>query len=374
MNFSRYLRQLSFILLSSLVLTGCATFPFLSTSPQERNTRPVPILVPYKDYRGVAHVHSRYSHDSKGRFDAIVRSARKANADFVWVTDHNTVQGIQEKMDGFYGDTLVLVGAEWSTRSGHLLSVGTERDFNRHQETAQLLTDIESSGGMSFIAHGESARKAWDDWTLAPVQGLEIYNLAADIYDDGKLGVGMRGLVLPPKPFFKSVIDRPDKELARWDELLARGRYVGIGSVDAHQKVRVLGLALDSYKGMFKVVQTHVWASNLSKGAVLEALQKGHVYVGFDVVKPIRNFLFAAQGGGLTYIMGDQVELSEDLVLRVFLPDDAHIKLLHNGNLVAEEKDSSLLFEVKNTGVYRVEVYRGRRLWILSNPIYVVPA
>lgn len=352
-------------------LSGCATFASLDL-PQRMPAfadPPVPML--YRDLRGAVHVHSRYSHDSKGTFDDIVRAARKARLDFVVVTDHNTLQGLREKMDGFYGNTLVLIGTEISTGAGHLLALGISEDPDRNQDPSEILRRIAAEGGLSFIAHGEDKKKRWADWSVAPLTGMEIYSLSSDVRADGYLAVGLGAIALPPRLFFRSVFDKPEALLRRWDELLRERRLVGLGSLDAHAKVRLLGRPIDDYSTMFRVVQTHVWASEPSKGAVLEALKQGHVYVGFDLVAPIRNFLLWAESPEGVALMGDEVKFEKDLKLKVFVPRSGDIRLIKDGTLVEKKKGKFMETSVTSAGVFRVEVYRRRKLWILSNPLYV---
>lgn len=324
-----------------------------------------------RDYSGVFHVHSRYSHDSKGRFDEIARAAQKAGVEFVVVTDHNTLEGLRQKMQGFYGPTLVIIGNEVSTAAGHVCVLGLEEEIDSTLPPSEFLKEVARRGGLSFIAHGESVRTPWADWSAGPVTGLEVYNLAADIYHERMMWVGPKVLFLAPRLFYRSVLDLPGRFLVRWDDLLGERKIVGVGAVDAHQKVRVLGRPLDRYTTMFRTVQTHVWTSDLSEKAVLDALQKGHAYVSFDIVTPVKNFLFLAEGGGKQAIMGDEIDADPDLRLRVFLPRTGRIQIWKDGRLWVEKKSDALTAPAREPGIYRVEVYRRKRLWIISNPIYV---
>ncbi len=365
------LRRIAASFFLFLSLAGCATMEILDLPSRRPAPRELPFEFSLQDYSGIFHVHSRYSHDSKGRFDEIVSAARKAGADFVIVTDHNTLQGLRDKMDGFYDRTLVIVGEELSTKAGHLSVLGVDKEFDLNREPSDILKETKELGGLSFVAHGESRRKPWSDWTAAPITGIEVYNLANDVYEDGKFWATLKVLGLTPKYFFKSVLERPGAYLRRWDALLKHGTVVGIGAVDAHQKVRIFGRPLDSYDTMFKVVQTHVWAEELSEKAILEALGKGHVYIGFDLVKPARNFLFWAEKDKQKWMMGDTLEYDASLKLKIWLPGQAGIRLLKNGNPVYRAKADFAEITPDGPGVYRVEVYHKKKLWILSNPIYL---
>lgn len=73
--------------------------------------------------------------------------------------------------------------------------------------------------------------------------------------------------------------------------------------------------------------------------------------------------------------MGEVLPLQETVELRVSAPGPARLRLLRNGQVVAQAVESRLVSISHVPGVYRVEAYRrhaGReRGWIFSNPIYV---
>ena len=49
----------------------------------------------------------------------------------------------------------------------------------------------------------------------------------------------------------------------------------------------------------------------------------------------------------------------------------ADIRLIHNGEIIAQNTGTVLEYKNQATGYYRVEAYREGELWIASNPIYV---
>lgn len=357
-----------------LIMSGCAALPFGSpprptTTVSPKTGRPV---IPYNDYAGVVHVHTSYSHHSTGSFEEVAEAARKTETDFVIITDHDNLRGLSEKKERMYGDVLMLVGTEVSTPAGHLAVLGVQNEINQAQETGEILKEVRKAGASGFICHADWATNPWTDWTLVPyVRGMEIYNLPAAMVENGIFMVGLKALILSPYHFMRSFLKRPDVALARWDEILAKRRFVGIGSVDAHQRYRVFGKPIDGYEAMFKVVQTHALARDLSKQAIFDAFHQGHVYVAFDLVEPVRDFLFMAETRKKTVIMGDEINDSEDLQIRVFLPAEADIRILKDGKFWKTVRGDSWSGKGAGPGVYRVEVYFDDKPWIFSNPIYV---
>ena len=73
--------------------------------------------------------------------------------------------------------------------------------------------------------------------------------------------------------------------------------------------------------------------------------------------------------------MGEELHLEGRAVLQARLPAPARIRLLRDGEVLAQARGSRLDWIGQRPGAYRLEAtrrYAGRwRTWILSNPIYV---
>src|SRR5690606_29514825 len=50
--------------------------------------QPTSITTPWTEYRGCLHSHSLLSHDSEVSFDHILESAKTADINFIFMTDH----------------------------------------------------------------------------------------------------------------------------------------------------------------------------------------------------------------------------------------------------------------------------------------------
>ena len=357
-----------------LFFSGCAAMPFFGL-PAAKEVYPVPgFPTPYHDYKGILHVHSHYSSSATGSFEEIADAAREAGANFVVMTDHNTLAPLRDKKEGLYGSVLVLVGTEVTdNEGGHIELLGVDQDTDLKKSSNEILDEVGKQEGAAFVCHADFPRSPWTDRPLTSrLTGMEIYNLGVMIMEQNLFWTGMKSVFYPRKYFIRSLLKRPDGLLAEWDKILEKQNFVGVAGADAHARFRVLGMPVDSYSMMFKIVQTHVLARDFSEGSLVEAFRKGHSYVGFDAVKPVGNFLFMADTSKKRAVMGDRIKYRDDLKLRVFLPEEAEIRVLKDGKLwmSATGKDWSATAEGK--GVYRVEVYDKGKLWILSNPIYVV--
>jgi hypothetical protein len=86
-------RSLVLLPLLAMTLTGCTLpshFQAMRSEIAALRVEPdPPILDGLRRYRGVIHVHSHLSHDSRGDDDEILRAAAAAGVDFLLMTDHN---------------------------------------------------------------------------------------------------------------------------------------------------------------------------------------------------------------------------------------------------------------------------------------------
>ena len=97
--------------------------------------------------------------------------------------------------------------------------------------------------------------------------------------------------------------------------------------------------------------------------------------VAFDGIADATGFDFSATRGEVPHAMGAQIPLADELRLRARAPLAGHWKLICSGELLAEGDGADFDRKIDQPGVYRVEwwldVAGQRRIWILSNPIYV---
>lgn len=361
------------VLLIIILTAGCGTITALNR-PISRSDVIPHIEDGYKDYRGVIHVHSIYS-DGTGTYSEIAQAANKSGLDFLIITDHNTLQALDDNKEGWYGRTLILVGEEASLPEGHLLSLNVNR-LIRGKTTQQTLDMISKAGGLSFIAHPYYSKAPWKDWAVSNFHGMEIYNLKEDVLSKDRLSLFLRFAFLPPDVVWRSLIERPDEALRKWDELTQKRKVVGIAGNDAHASVRILGMTFDPYEQFFRVVNTHILlpeGATLDRSSIYKALKNGHIYSVFHIFCEAKNFTFMATDGQEILIMGDEMNFSPGWKFFISAPNrKAKIKLIRNGELIKEGPEF-LEHEITEEGVYRVEVYLKDRPWIFSNPIYIRP-
>jgi hypothetical protein len=207
-------------------------------------------------YRGDLHTHTVHSDGARTPAE-LAAAARAAGLDFVASTEHNTASA-SLGWGGHAGpDLLMIDGQEVTTRDGHWLALGLApgavADWRYRAADGALdrvLAELHGRGGLAVAAH-----------PCHPLPGCTW-----------RFGYrGMDAVEVWNGPW------TPDDEaaLARWDRLLATGRYLpAVGGSDAHGHEDRVGHP-----------RTVVLADGLDRRAVLGGLAAGRCWMaGSDAV------------------------------------------------------------------------------------------
>ena len=350
------------------------------------------------EYRCNLHVHSAFSHDSRGKIESIVAAAKRAGTDALLFTEHPAAHYdfVTDGHTGLVDGVLLVPGAE---TKGMLV-------YPRRTVPEERM-----------------------DWNLDSLTGSEIYNTHADAKEETRLYAMMKNplwlvqvkkvLDAYPQESLAAIFDPPSDYLKRFDELCAVYPHTGVSGNDAHEnvglritllegdKVRmtdaldeeltvldravvaaftpipadaqpgdlVFKLQLDPYEQSLRHVGTHVLATELSRDAIQEGLVKGRAFVAFDWIADARGFDFQAEDGNGRHEMGSHVALSDSPVLRGRAPLPGHWKVFNRGELVHEADGATFEWAPAAPGNHRVELWldvADRPLpWVLANPIYI---
>ena len=329
------------------------------------------------DLTCVVHLHSTYS-DGSGTVPQIARAAQRAGIDVVLLTDHDTLEAKRRGEERWYDTVLVLVGEEVTpTDRDHFLAFGIDTEINRYLSGPEICKAVSAAGGFGFAAHPFSRgferfkRPGIPFGEPECLDGIELWSF---LNDTGERVRGFRDLarmILTPQRAIGGPV--PDN-LRRWDRLCQARRVVAIGGIDAHQfGIRIAGhvpIRLMGYKRAFKQLHTHVLVDEpLShelehdRALVYGALREGRCYIANDEVAGARGFSFSH--------MGEEMPFEAGIELHASTPQPAHIRLLRDGETVAESHSSELDHSIELPGVYRVEVSLRGRPWVFSNPAYI---
>ena len=349
------------------------------------------------EYTGNIHMHTPYSDGTKWHAD-IAQDAIRAGLDFIVVTDHNLwVSGVEGYYENDHGRVLLLVGEEVhnqrrNPQASHFLALGADKELAPFShDTQRLIKETNRAGGCGFLAHPfDPAAPAfnvpslgWQDWKVNGYNGIEIWNFMSNF--KGLLTSRSKALRAAFNPE-KYITSPSPGVLNKWDDLLSNGsRMVAIGGSDAHglsYTMLKLTRVVFPYEFLFKTINTHILTrreltgdAQHDKALVLEAIGRGNCWVGYDLPAHTSGFRFSGQSQ-TKGIMGDDVVFDGGATLQARTPERCRIKLIHNGEIVADcKRDPNLTHIPSEPGAYRVECllgYKGQeRGWIYSNPIYL---
>lgn len=344
------------------------------------------------------HMHTTYS-DGSGTHASIAKAALKAGLEAVITTDHNV---LVNGPSGYYEEdgkrTLLIIGEEvhdqtLQSTKNHLLVMGTAKEVaTLANEPQRLIDTVREMGGLAFIAHPidpaapafDEPDISWEAWDVRNITGIELWNAMSEF--KSLLTSKLRALIYAFQPARIATGPFP-ATLKKWDELLAQGKpVVAIGGSDAHAfpaKLGPLRRVLFPYEFHFRAINTHVLLGEELRGdafydtrLILEALQKGHAFIGYDLPAPTRGFRFTAHGKEGQVWIGDELYLCDGVTLQINLPRRAECRLIKDGEPIRIWKKREVCtYITREPGVYRVEAYveflGRRRGWIFSNPIYV---
>lgn len=378
------------------------------------------------EYFGNIHMHTTHS-DGFGSFDDLIEGALAGGLDFVIVTDHNVL--VREEEEGYRRGILTLVGQEVhdperQPAGNHLLCLGVESDVSGQASDPQELIDaVRQQNALSFLAHPIevttdlfSTSYPWHNWEVTDYHGVELWNYLSGFR--GYTTSYFKTVLVAFFPQFFPVGPLPAM-LAKWDELTRQRPVVALGGTDVHSITYSLGPVTRrflTYEECAKGLNTHILTESpllgppqegpagwdgpntrRDRAAVLDALRNGHCWIGYDLAGATAGFRFWAEindneprnptihGGSQkeqtpVAIMGDTIRLedSQSLRLHVRSPEVADIRLLRNGRVITRGQSAAISYQVRDAGVYRVEVWKHRwgkpRGWIFSNPIYIQPS
>jgi len=345
------------------------------------------------EYVGALHIHSVFS-DGSGEPDLIAKLADEVGLDFIALTDHNTLRALKDGYEGWYGNTLMLVGCEINDKENknHYLAFDIEEAISTRTSAKTYVKKVKDAGGIGFLAHPHEKRNhmkehppyPWTEWDTKDFTGIEIWNHMSEWMENLTEQNKYQAFVHP----LKTIMSPQPETLKVWDELNQTRPVPAIGGIDAHaHKYNILGFVeveVFPYKVLFKSIRTHILLdTEIKKGKsikdflsakkmIYSALKNGCSFVANDYHADSKGFRFYAQCKNKIHQMGENIPINSSNMLKVLLPGKtAEIKLYKNGTLIDSLVDSEAEFCVNLKGVYRVEIYLDKKAWIFSNHIRI---
>ncbi len=345
-------------------------------------------MLQYKEICGALHLHTTFS-DGGVDYPAMIKTAQVLNLDFIVVTDHMTLNGLQSGYEGFHDTLAVLCGYEHNDRNNrnHYLAMGVNRVFTDATEPQTYIDAVKGNGGIGFLAHPAEKRKymaafpayPWTTWEIDRFDGIEIWNQFSDWVEQLRTWKSVIRLCFPRR-FIKRA---PEELLKKWDELNV-SRYVsGIGGVDAHTMTYRKGLftfKVFPIKVELKGIRTHLYIPENQtdndfgnhKKSILYSLKNGHSFISnFRRGDASGSFFTIVTKNGTKYPPGNFVYDSSPVALQVSIPKTAEIRLVIDNKIAKTVYDKEASFDTAASGVYRIEVHIKDSVWIYSNPFRI---
>ncbi len=348
----------------------------------------------FTELTGAIHNHSNCSYDCDVKLPDIIKAAVKQKLDYFTLNDHGIVSncvGItkQVKIQAEENKLFVILGAEVNDNEEqyHLLTFNIKQKdlLHKYNDVCLAMKKMRTcENALLIAAHPFEERKSkrfpyyiWGKKDLIKESdGMEIWNFSSSWLS--KLNPKVNGLLLLIFPNW--FIRKPFKEnLKIWDEAaIERGAFPAIGSTDAHgtpYKCLFVKFRILTHNYLFGTIRTNVLLAATEKygtDEILEAIRKGNSYIiNYRLGSPI-NF-FAAISGKDTEpaIFGENIVLEPDLEYYFHLPQTAKVRLIRNGEVIAEKKVKYGSFAITEAGLYRLEITRFGMGWIYTNHIRV---
>ena len=337
--------------LLALVLGACAALPWPSGRLPPSPAQPAG---GWLDLRGAVHVHTRVSHDSRGRIGDLIDAAHAAGIAWIALTEHTRHPNRAPASGRIEGVTLI-PGWEIAAEGGSILALGVDDARGLPRDPPELVRAIHALGGAAFVGHLERSGLADPErFAALGADGIELANLHAAA-ERVRVRLALGELLLPARLALRSLLHPPRDNLARWARL--PGARAIVGGVDAHAKFRALGPlggTLDRYRDVLRLLTTHALARDASAPAILEALRAGRSYVAFEGLAPVERFELEFEPG----------------FVRVLAPREAELVLVCGGERIDSARGSEALLRVRPGAQHcHVQAWLGSRLWVATSQL-----
>jgi hypothetical protein len=210
-------------------------------------------------YRGDLHAHTIHS-DGSWDIPEFTKFMRSRGLDFVSLSDHNTITGLNQHRNQTEDGFLALGGMELSTLNGHMLALGGNDfyewrlDIEPGMDINRIMQQVIDRGELLIIAHPMSPDEPFcsgclwqfEDARPGVALGAEVWNGAWHEFNDEAL-----------------------KQYYLW--LNMGNRLVATSGSDIHGPFPLEFPRRDGFNV--------VYAEQLSEVAILDAVRKGHLYL-----------------------------------------------------------------------------------------------
>lgn len=346
---------------------------------------------------GVIHVHTRAS-DGSGTVGDVMAAAEKANLSFIAITDHN-VAITESELAEDPPNLPIISGVEIGTTAGHFLALGIPPSWvlPNTRNDRDLLAAARAVGAFRILAHPFHPHTPWTDWNTSDFDGMEIWNEDA-AWRQNNFFTLLDALLLYGENDQLALVrlaSTPDKNFAKWDQLLEQRPVAGICAADTHARIRLAfgeDWKFPGYVPSLEVAREHVLLppeagsgnpALASASELVTALRNGHSYCGLDSLYPADGFSFRVANAGASAGPGDSLPWTSGTRIQISTPSGPSlplIKIFRDGRPMDEQRARNIDEPITGPGHYRTEVFLRQpglsgmmrwTLWVFTNPVYV---
>ena len=388
----------------------------------QQRKKEVQLPTSLKIYRGLLHLHSYWSHDSKGTLYDLVSAAKLRNINFLFLTDHphGNLDSFPRGYKGLYDGVLIEPGSEKEDFvSWPMDTTVINWKINKDTISKQLV----AKGGMIFYSHTEIPHN-WDNQFF---QGMEIYNFHTNVLGKTRTFPILTDFLINGSKYrawaYRTIFERQTKILARWDSLNMHRHVVGFSAVDEHEninfrarylkdgRVQWMGIntkpidtvkvsflnrwmfhepdqsgwifkwmIINTYETSFNNSVNYLFADTLTVPNISRHLILGHHFTAFKSLADATGFCYygVGQDGKMAGMMGDSVKVASVRKLTAVSPYPGRFTLIRDGKTIDVSAGDQYQYSFDRSlpkGSYRleVEVKPGDEWlpWIYTNPIYI---
>nr|MBN2276999.1 histidinol-phosphatase [candidate division Zixibacteria bacterium] len=340
----------------------------------------------YFEYQGCIHIHTTASDGTKS-IEEVAEIAAAVKLDYILIADHMTLKARDEGREGYYGETLVLIGYEHNDPDdcNHYLIFESKKVFPAEMTPKEYVAAGAGEGALGIIAHPDEIRPMtgkyrsypWTDWEVDGFVGIEIWNQMSE-WMENLNSYNKLKMLFSPRKFLRSPTDRI---LNKWDELNREKKIIGVAAIDVHAFPYRLGpikIVIFPYKVQFKSLRTHLLLPRKlsrdtveAKRQIYDAILNCRAFVSNYRWGDAAGFEFTASSGDRTVVCGGSIALFKDCLINIRIPKKSRVVLICNGEKILEKRTTFIEYKPQYGGLYRVEVYRHGRGWIYSNHIRI---
>ncbi|MDO5845588.1 MAG: PHP domain-containing protein [Methanocorpusculum sp.] len=99
------------------------------------------------------HIHSDASADGHCPVEKIIQTAKERGFDAVAITDHDTTRGASAAAALKHPGILIIPGIEVSTKDGHIVVLGTTKEFAPGKDACETIAEAKADGCLTIVPH-----------------------------------------------------------------------------------------------------------------------------------------------------------------------------------------------------------------------------